>query len=279
MDQEKELAVIGKINSLKKKIKPMPKSIKTLVLFIGFARSGHSFLAQCLNAHKDCLIANEGRTDLLPGIGFDRDLYFTYLSQLDQNFKKRGYKKRYKNKKNASGNDQLFKIDGGHQGITSAPTVLGNAKAARTFSWIYEDYESFKGFLNTIDVPVKFIFHLRHPASRVSSVMKRRGQNLETAVEQVEFKFGQMAASLPIVSADYEVFQTHHEEFLADPETVMRDVFTFLGLDQDEQLVASIAKATMPPSAGNPLDSIVEEDQRKRIEAVIAKHDYLEYYR
>lgn len=257
----------------------MPKSVRHFLIFLGFGRSGHSFLGQCINAHRDCMIANEGRLELVAKQHMDRDILFSYLLDLDFAFGKRGYRKLYMPGHRVSGNAQNLRIEGAYQGETTEPLVLGNSKAARTVKLCNDEPAFFDQMLAEINLPVKVILQTRHPAAMITSRAKRLGRPIRKIAKTMSVRCRAVEKAHRTLAAKYDVFQTSHEDLLADPASVMRDVITYLELEQDQAHIDAVCAATHKPSVRDPMDSIEDISARKAIDGIIDRHEFFAEYR
>ena len=62
-----------------------PQSVQHFLLFLGFPRSGNSFLGQLINAHPNALVANEGKIYKHANIKV-QNIYFKNIEKLWQKY-------------------------------------------------------------------------------------------------------------------------------------------------------------------------------------------------
>ena len=99
------------------------KTIKTVCLFIGYPRSGHSLIAALLDAHPDIIIGMEWGALLHVYFGYKKKQLFYSLIRNSYLFSK---------KKNNIWTGYSYKIHGGWQGKFRKLLVIGDKQGGRT---------------------------------------------------------------------------------------------------------------------------------------------------
>ena len=148
----------------------LPKSVKTFVMFVGFGRSGHSFIAQALHSHPDALIGNEGRIYEYYNENPSLDAVYSYCRKLAVSFEKRNFTKHPK-----MGNSQNLRIKGGWQTIPDNPIIFGNSRAGATTQLILRKSDLIDNLVDNLGLPIKVIAISRHPLDMLGSRIKRSG--------------------------------------------------------------------------------------------------------
>ena len=251
----------------KVKILPMPESVTSFVMFLGWARSGHSFIGQALHAHPNALIGNEGMLydyfDHYP----NRDAVYSYVRDLAVRFGRRGYQKTPK-----FGNPQNLKIEGGHQDEIDSPIVIGNSKASKTSILAGEHPDSMDKFMETLALPAKVVMVQRHPLDMIASNMKRKNEpdptKLWPDLEAVMLE--------PQRAVDYfdsrgvHVHSIIYEDFLDDVAGSMENLFEFVGLPPAPDVAQAVEKSAYRkperPSENYPKMSLVAPTVERLIE-------------
>lgn len=219
----------------------LPSTVHSFVMFVGWGRSGNSFLGQALNGHVNALVANEGQLFSFFEQDGTRDGVFSYLCELDRRFARRGYMKRGR----PSGTQNLA-IPGSHQGRVEKPLVIGNSKAGGTRSVIYERPELFERFLDRMALSPKFFFLTRHPREIVGSLMKRLGITPDEALERVRAGSARTEVALTYIERRYDVHSLSYEDFVEDVPGTLSAMLRFLGLPEDPALGEAVAGACCP---------------------------------
>jgi hypothetical protein len=211
--------------------------LKCLLLFVGFPRSGHSFIGQILNAHKDVLIGNEGRIFDDLGRRFTLLKIYDYLAELDNKFAIQNYCKK-------NGQDFLFK--GLSQGNVQRLICLGNTKAAYTRNILLEKPAILKRLQEIVPnkCEVKFIMVLRDPRDMVGSKIKRRNMSFETAFQQISEACQKVDSLLPNLRAEFDLFEIVYENFILNLHDGINDLFDFLNLQIDSKFLNIIQEKT-----------------------------------
>lgn len=221
----------------------MPESVKAFVPFVGWGRSGNSFLGQVLNGHPNAMVANEGKIDEFVERDASRDGLYSYLVQLDRGFERRGYKKRHE------AGDQNLVLPGAFQGKRDALTVIGNSKAGRTRHVIYHDRGRFEAVISGLDLAPRIIFLTRHPRNIIGSMMKRAGMSAEEAVAVFRATATEADWVDRYLSDRYDVFRLAYEDFVSDPRGVLAKLLDFVGLPDSPALADAAAAASFKTPA------------------------------
>lgn len=281
--REKERKLLRKVRTeiLAGDNAPIPASVTTFVNFIGWGRSGHSFIGQALNAHRNCLLANEGLMFPAFKAAPSRDHVFAYLSTLDGQFGRRKYRK--KPQRDADGNRkggvQRLRVKGGYQGVHEDLRAIGNSKAAGCVDVIVNEPQLFDKFVDTMRLDMKFVLVTRHPREIIASSVKRTGRPMERAVARTIANTVEVETAIQRLSARFQILEIAHEDFVDDPEAGARTLFEFAGLPADPALANAIAEATYKkaetPSASMP--AIREFDDV--IARAIKRYDFFRRYR
>ncbi|MEM8632238.1 MAG: sulfotransferase [Pseudomonadota bacterium] len=264
-----------RISRIAERTETLPLSVRSLVLFVGWQRSGNSFVGQALNAHRDALIANEGQVFGLFAERPDRDWVYRHLCDLDEKRAASGYDK----KARGTGPEQILTIEGAWQGKTPDPIAIGFSKAGATARTFAEDPELFGSFLAEMRLDPKFLFQTRHPREMVASMMRRRLIPVEQAVDELWESTEQVSAAHSYLAQSYNTLLYRYEDFVDDVDVTLNSLFSFLGLRSDPALNAAVKKACFSkperPSEGTPEIRAFDD----RIEELIANFAVFEGYR
>jgi hypothetical protein len=265
-----------KIRRLRKKLAkseislPSAENLKNFIFFIGFGRSGHSFIGQVINAHPDALIGNEGKIfDVLSDqLIFENIL--KYLSFHDKKFAARKYFKK---------NGQDFYFPGLAQGEVRVLKTLGNSKAGYAKRHFYEQPSLLKTYQSVLPAEMKFIFVVRDPRDIVGSVMKRTKIDFETAIEKHIKGCKQLEAVLGEIGNDFKILKLVYEDFVENLDGEIQRIFDFLGLDMPNGFVDAIRKKTYksPDKSRKIFDQLPNTEER--FQNIIHRHEFYDRYR
>lgn len=257
----------------------LPKSVKHCLFFIGFPRSGNSFLGQLINAHRQALVANEGRVFALLEQYPDRDLLFRYLLTLDTRFGNRNYRKlaRLGGDKHQHVDQNLF-FEKGHQGKNDDLTLVGNSKAAGLTHYLFEHQDFLRNFASDYSLEFKLILMVRNPVSMIRSHHKRTGASLEEALHYYQVTAGKLQYLLDSGCVPCEPYFVYYEEFMANLEQASASLMSYLDLPCGQTEI-EIFKSNQKLDA--PLDAaiVIDDSLLQKIDDLIQQHGFFDAYR
>jgi hypothetical protein len=211
------------------------RDVETYCTFIGYPRSGHSIIGSLLDAHPRMIIAHE--LDALKYLesGYGRERIYSLLLYKSQLFKKRG----------AVSSGYTYKVPNQWQGEFETLRVIGDKKGAGTIKRIQDRPELLDRFLQTIDVPVKFVHVLRNPYDNISTIYSRKQKKEEalTLDESATYYFSlcETVARVKARVGPDAVLDVRLEEFIADPRATLTRICRFLGLEASDEYLRDCA--------------------------------------
>ncbi|MEM1208141.1 MAG: hypothetical protein AAGI54_02630 [Planctomycetota bacterium] len=204
--------------------------VNTFCLFVSPARSGHSIIGQLLCAHPDVVVSDELGAVTMIDEGMSADQVYALIRTQDLNLQARGRAK--------SGYD--YRVGAAQNRTDKQPLVMGDAKGARATSLLADDETFLTRLREAVGVPIRAIVHLRNPFDIVGSRVKRRGRNLDEAIQRVELLHAELLKAVERLGEDERLIQ-HHEDVIGDPAGAFRRMFAFLGVKPDERVVKACA--------------------------------------
>ena len=199
------------------------QDVHALCLFIGYMRSGHTLVGSLLNAHPEMVIAHElGALAYLKNGYSERQLRMLIL-QKDRAFGERNRK--------WTGYD--YRVAGQYQGRFTTLKVVGDKHGASTIYNLTHN-PSMVEKLGQLDVPVRFIHHVRNPYDIISTGARKSNGSM-TLKEVTEYLFRQAAQAKKHIASlsqksSVEGIETHHEALVRKPKKKLRRLLRFLNL-------------------------------------------------
>lgn len=238
------------INLTKKEIKKICNviddtqinTVKTFVIFLGHAHSGHSIVGAILDAHKQTAISNEIN---IPKLIVDHKLRKEEIEKITLSFSL--------NKSDLKGwlnTGYLYNVENGYQGKTKYPKVLGDKKGGGSTRVIRNNPEVLTNLVKIFGKKLKFINVVRNPYDNIAAFSHywkeplgmqhviRYYENLETNI-QIEKKYPK------------QFFKINHQNFLKNPKIEYIKLLRFLNLKVNKEQVESSV-------------SIVRKEENKR---------------
>jgi hypothetical protein len=206
--------------------------VQRFCFFIAPARSGHSIVAHLLSAHPDVLIADE--VDALHYIkeGYGVPQLYALIRWKD------GYLKRHKRMK--SGYDYAVPGTAQGEGKKKHPLVIGAAKGGASTRILTSDPGVIDRLRAEVRVPLRVIFHVRHPFDIMATKIRRHPRSLQGAAEGIRKLACRLESAFDLLHDDERLFQTH-EELIADPKAQFERLFRFLDVEPIPEIVEACA--------------------------------------
>ena len=274
------------------------------MLFIGYARSGHSIIGSMMDAHPDMMIAHE---------------YFIFQKWIDQ--KKLGINLLNKDKLfnelyKESFSDQskglrtagsktkgyTLQIKNSWQGRFRNLQVIGD-KSGGTTSLIFHKSPQvttrhFHEMTKTVGIPIKFLHVIRNPYDIIATeALYRDGPNHSVKSDydethKMDNRDGLWFAARYLFDCVSGVQQIKHdwnlskdnlleiytEDFLVNPKPVIRSICTFLKLDCPEEYVQQCDDKTYKKISRTRDRVLWPSDLLKWIEHSMKKYEFLKGY-
>lgn len=248
----KDPARLAKPPKLRAKFTPLTSSgisqLRMFVLFVGFARSGHSIIGSLLDAHPDIIIAHEYNAlkDIRSGLGTSKRAVLSLVNQLYRNSHKSAVSGWRSEKRSTKG--YTLSVSGGSwQGRIRRLRVVGDKAAGKTAKEHMQDttkcLKLVKMMNTSLGATVKAIRVLRNPydiiATRVlyNTMTVNEIANARNSSKTVKYKrpaelskqterFFQLASQVNkmITQCHLPVHDVHLADLVHQPRSVMREL-------------------------------------------------------
>jgi hypothetical protein len=241
------------------------EAMEHFALFAGYARSGHTVLASILDAHPDAIVANE-----LDAVGFlERGFSRAQiLHMINVNARETA----------AAGNEWTgydYSVPGGWQGRVREPLVMGDKKAGVTLRRLMKDPGLLERLRGEMRVPLRILHVVRNPYDHVVARARQHPDDpMSAAIETLAGLYAG-AAELRARVDTSEWLDLRSEELIANPETTIRRVLDFVGLEPEDAFVEAAAGIVMKSESRRRDTHEWTDEERAKIEACIHHHDFL----
>jgi hypothetical protein len=198
--------------------KPLLDEIKTLCLFIGYPRSGHSLVGSLLDAHPQMAIAHELDALLYLKRGFHpREILYLMLEV-----------SRFHGEIGRRWGEYIYEVPGQWQGRYTQLQVIGDKKGGMTTLRIARNPMLLKQVMTRFGKRKRFVHVLRNPFDNIAA-MVQKGQPLNSAIAEYFKLLRTNRAIIKRIGAD-AVATLHHEDVVADPRAELARLCDFLGV-------------------------------------------------
>jgi hypothetical protein len=249
------------------------EGVRTYVLFVGHARSGHSVIGALLDAHRQIVISDELDALRYVRAGFTRAQLL--YGSVD---KARRQAANLRRKQGRGGTTYSYHVPDGWQGRAEYLRVVGDSQAGWTTRRLAAD----EGLLPRVrqrmaPSDVRFVHVVRNPYDNIATMMLRGGRTFDSA-------FGQYAANCEAIGplaqriGSEHLHRVRHEALVADPRRTLAELCRFLGVEADDAYLdaASARVYRSPARSRSEVDWGPEEDRRVR--DLIGRFDFLSGY-
>jgi len=202
---------------------------ESLVLFVGYSRSGHSLVGSLLDAHPQAIISHELHAMQLfqQGATFEELVRYIKYNSFFFEYFGRGY----------TGYD--YRVPDYYQGTYRDLKVAGDKKANRT-SWILRKHpELLEKLIDESPVPVRFVHVIRNPLDNIATKTLRTENSLDKSVR----RYFANAAYNERMKRQYpeRVIDLYLDDLIARPEATLTELLEFLGLPAGPDYLRSCA--------------------------------------
>jgi hypothetical protein len=206
--------------------------VQRFCFFIAPARSGHSIVAHLLSAHPDVLIGDE--VDVLHYIneGYSASRLYALCRWKDIYFQR--------HKRIKSGYDYAVPGTAQGEGRKKHPLVIGGAKGGASTRILASDPGVIDRLRAEVGVPLRVIFHVRHPFDVMATKIRRHPRSVRAAAEGIRKLASRLENAFDLMQDDERLFQTH-EELIAEPKAQFERLFRFLDVEPIPEIVEACA--------------------------------------
>lgn len=195
--------------------------VENVVLFIGYPRSGHSLIGSILDAHPNIIIGHEVDVLYLIDKGLDKYEIFSIIYDNSKAFSKIG--------RGWSGYN--YTVENQYQGRFKKLKVVGDKMGGMTSSRLKDNNQLIDSLQSRIQIPVKFIHHIRNPFDNISTMCIKDNNNI--VKKEVICDYFNMVKTVVKVKkkvSEESILDVWHEDFINNPENNLKRLLNFLGV-------------------------------------------------
>lgn len=241
--------------------------VERVFFLIGYTRSGSTLVGTMLNSHPDMVIAHEANVFRYVRPGITRNQLFAILLIRDRQFSEVG--------REWHGFD--YRIDTGSQGHYRRLRVIGDKHAGRTARKLHRYPDLLDRLRHLVRVPIRALHVTRNPYDNIASIARNVDSPLPDAIavyRQVGMYVDEVAARL----GQDELLDIRYEDCIADPETALRRVCDFIGVEATADYLASCAALADPTKRPARAHFDWTAAQRREVDAIIESRPVLHGY-
>jgi len=204
--------------------------IETYCMFLGYPRSGHSFVGSLLDAHPNIVIAHE--LDALHYLkwGMSRNQLYALILGKDERFTKSG----------REWTGYQYVVPNQWQGRSDNIKVIGDKKGSASSRRLRKDPRLLAKLRKTVNVDLRFIHVIRNPFDIISTTYNKGGLTLSQCVDYFFF-FADANLEIKKWLDNAEVYELRHEQVIEDPHTNLSALCEFLNVDHTHEYLNDCA--------------------------------------
>ena len=225
--------------------------VEVFCAFLGYPRSGHSFIGAMLDAHRHMVIAMEADALRLIGLGADRRALFKALTMRSA-YVAKVLGNRW------SGYD--YSVPGGHQGRHEGLRVIGDKQGRRTLTRIHEEPELVDRLRETVRCDLRMLHVIRNPFDSIATMHNRHPSVTKAARQsggarvvlphildrKIDVFFAQCRRMQDVRTRhDLDILDVYQEVYLEEPIGGLGRIIGFLGLDTPDDYLNQCASVTL----------------------------------
>jgi hypothetical protein len=215
------------------------RDIKVFCMFIGYQRSGHSFIGALLDAHPNAVMGMEVDALDLMQKGYSKNqIYYCLLRNAEIFTKKLGN----------IWTGYNYAIPGQYQGTYQRIDVIGDKKGGKSSLRLYEDHDLLKKLKNLTGIPLKILHVIRHPIDNITTMVVRNvpegkipDRNFIQERSDVYFMKASINEQLR-QNKELDILDIYHEDFVKSPKEEMIRILRFLGLEPFPDYIEACVK-------------------------------------
>jgi hypothetical protein len=205
------------------------QELKTYCTFIGPTKSGSTLIGSLLDAHPDAIMADEVDALRYVDAGFSNYQIYDILIRRSRRHALDGRV----TARRLQAYD--FEIEGQWQGRFQNLRVIGDSKAGMSTRRLGANPALLERLDRvTKDAEPRFIMVIRNPFDPISAMRIRGNRSVENAVTRYFENCDFLAALRQVIDPD-RLHMVRYEQFVRQPQRMLRDVCAFLGLSADQE--------------------------------------------
>ena len=280
------LATYGLASALSRIDPDRYEDVEVFCAFLGYTRSGHSFIGAMLDAHPEMAIAMEADALRMIELGADRRVLFKALT-LRSKFVARVLGSRW--------SGYSYAVPGGHQGRWERLRVLGDKQGRRTLWRIHENPELLDRLRDTVACDLRLLHVIRNPFDTIAT-MHNRHRSVQASSEstgttrvvvpdrlqkKIDWFFEQCRwMKQARATLELDLLDVYQEDYLQEPVAGLARIIDFLGLTAPDDYLQRCASVTLREPRKSrfsfewPAGFIADVKSRMAEFEVLARYDF-----
>lgn len=248
------------------------QNLETFCSFIGPTKSGSTLLGSLLDAHPEAIVADEVDALHYVDLGFNRYQIFEILQRRSRRHAMVGRV----TARRLTAYD--FEIEGQWQGRHQKLRVIGDSKAGISTRRLGENPRLLDRVERVMEgVQPRFVMVIRNPFDPITAMRIRGQRSVEDATSRYFENCDYLVSLMQIIDPD-QLHVVRYEQFVNQPEPILRRLCAFLGLNPDQGYLEACTSIIYDKP--EQLRHAVEwsSTDREEVTRKIANYDFLAGY-
>lgn len=247
--------------------------VRSMCLFLGHARSGHSIVGALLDAHPQIIISDELDALRYIDAGFTADQVLS-LSLIVSERQARHARR----KAGQDGATYSYAVPDQWQGTHRDLRVIGDSQAGWSVQRLARDPSLLDRTRQRVGPrKLQFIHVTRNPFDNIATMMLRGGRTFESAFERY-FANCESIVALSARLGDEELLRLRHEDVILAPADSLSRACAFLSVEADDGYLDACASILYPNPSRSRAKVSWTDAQRARVDGRITEFEFLEGY-
>lgn len=249
--------------------------LQAYCMFIGYQRSGHSYIGALLDAHPNAAVGMEVDALNLIDLGYNRNQIYYCLATNARIFTKvlknvwTGYS---------------YAVPGGSQGKFEKLFVIGDKKGGKSTLRLGENLALMDQLQALTGIPVKILHVIRNPYDNISTMCLRYIEkglpfNHDVFQKKINLYFKKVEINNNLrTNPKFNILDVYQEKFIDNPKMILSKVIDFIGLDNVDGYLEKCAATTYksPNKSRHKLEW--PEELKKQVATKINEYSFLKHY-
>ncbi len=251
------------------------RNIQSFCMFIGYPRSGHSFIGALIDAHPNASMGMEVDALNLVRLGYSKNQLFCYLIRSSKIFTK-------KLKNQWSG--YSYAVPGQYQGKYTTLKLIGDKRGGKSTLHLMEDFSLYKKLMKLVKCKVKVLHIIRHPLDNISTIilmsLKDNHVPIRTDFEaKIDLYFESVKFNSEIKrNGNINILDVYHEDLISKPREQLLRILDHLELDPEPSYLNSCIRQVYKEPNLSREKLIWPEDMLSRVHKEMSKYEFLKKY-
>lgn len=247
---------------------PRLRDARTLLLFIGYPRSGHSLVGSLLNAHPSIVVAHELHALWYLDQGFSTKELFALIWRRDRWFGRHG----------RQWTEFNYAVPGQWQGTCDRLEVIGDKKGDGVTDILHVYPGALESALRQFDGQIKIIHTVRNPYDNVATMARRTGDPLAACIERHRNRVALNNELIQRYGEDL-ILTVRHEDLIADAKKELQRMAKFLRIQVSSDYLEACGSIIYESPNRSRHNIQWSGEEREAVERIIERTSFLEGYR